>query len=88
MHDQNYALLLFILIQQTLVQSIELEGNRGGTKIFKAVAPREGREKAKKLGILLFMYWVLLTTYIFFALLEIVMCLKHIEASHVMAFNS
>ena len=39
-----------------------------------------GREKAKKLGILPFMYYVLLTTYIFFALLEIVMCLKHIEA--------
>ena len=47
-----------------------------------------GREKAKKLGILPFTYWVLLTTYIFFALLEIVMCLKHIEASHIMAFNS
>ena len=47
-----------------------------------------GREKAKKMGILPFMYWVLLTTYIFFALLEIVMCLKHIEASHIMAFDS
>ena len=29
-----------------------------------------------------------LTTNIFFALLEIVTCLKHIEASHIMAFNS
>ena len=47
-----------------------------------------GREKAKKLGILTLTYLVLLTTYIFFALLEIVMCLKHIEASHIMAFNS
>ena len=47
-----------------------------------------GREKAKKLGILPFTYWVLLTTFIFFALLEIVMCLKHIEASHIMSFNS
>jgi hypothetical protein len=37
-----------------------------------------GREKAKKMGILPFTYWVLLTTYIFFALLEIGMCLKHI----------
>ena len=43
---------------------------------------------AKKMGILPFTYWVLLTTYIFFAYLEIVMCLKHIEASHIMAFNS
>ena len=33
-------------------------------------------------------YWVLLTNYIFFALLKIVMCLEHIEASHIMAFNS
>ena len=47
-----------------------------------------GREKANKLGILSFTCWVLLTTYIFFALLEIVMCFKHIEASHIMAFNS
>ena len=47
-----------------------------------------GREKANKLGILPFTYWVLLTTYIFFALLEIVMCVKYIEASHIMAFNS
>ena len=47
-----------------------------------------GREKAKKWGIIPFMYWVLLTTYIFFDLLEIVMSLKHIEASHIMAFNS
>ena len=47
-----------------------------------------GREKAKKMGILPFTYWVLLTTFIFLALLEIVMCLKHIEASHIMAFNS
>ena len=30
----------------------------------------------------------LLTTYICFALLDIVMCLKHIEASHIMTFNS
>ena len=49
---------------------------------------RPGRDKAKKLRFLPFTYWVLLTTYIFFALLEIVMCLKFIEASHIMAFNS
>ena len=62
---------------------------------FKVLAPtsiygwnQPGREKVKKLGILPFTYWVLLTTYIFFALLEIVMCLKHLEASHIMAFNS
>ena len=47
-----------------------------------------GREKAKKLGILPFTYWFLLTTYIYFALLEIVMCFMHIEANHIMAFNS
>jgi hypothetical protein len=40
------------------------------------------------LGILPFTYWVLLTTYIFFDLLEIVMCLKHIEANHIMTLNS
>ena len=49
---------------------------------------RQEEKKAKKLGILLFTYWVLLTTYIFFALLKMVMCLKHIEASRIMAFNS
>ena len=47
-----------------------------------------GREKANKLEILPFTYWVLLTILFFFALLEIVMCLKHVEASHIMAFNS
>ena len=48
---------------------------------------QEGK-RPKKLGILLFTYWVLLTTCICFALLEMVMCLKHIEASHIMVFNS
>ena len=44
--------------------------------------------KGRKIGNFTLSYWVLWTTYIFFALLEIVMCLMHIEASHIMAFNS
>ena len=32
--------------------------------------------------------WVLLTIYIFFALMKITMCSKHLEASHIMSCDS
>ena len=49
------------------------------------------RQEGKRQKIGNFTLYVLVSLdhlYFFFALLEIVMCLKHIEASHIMAFNS
>ena len=47
-----------------------------------------GREKAKQLGILPFTYWVFLTTYNFLAWLGITICVKKLEASNNMSFDS
>ena len=49
---------------------------------------QSGCEKAKKVGFLPFIIWVFLTNYIFFALIEFTMCFKHLEASHIMSFDT
>ena len=49
---------------------------------------QSGCEKAKKVGFLASILWVFLTFYIVFALLKINMCFKHLEASHIMSFDS
>ena len=49
---------------------------------------QSGYEKAKKLGFLFSILGVFLTTYVVFALLKINKCFKHLEASHIMSFDS
>ena len=71
---------------QINIDKYEMRGEIYSESIW--VEPARKGKGQKKLGILPLTYRVLLTTYIFFALLEIVMSLKHIEASHIMAFNS
>ena len=44
--------------------------------------------KRLEMGFLAFILWVFLTIYIVFALLKINMCFKHLEASHIMSFDS
>ena len=48
---------------------------------------QSGCEKAKKLRFLPFILWVSLTIYIFVALMKISMCLKQLEASHIMSWD-
>ena len=45
-------------------------------------------KRLNKMGLLPSILWVLLTIYIFFALLKITMCFKHLEASHIMSCDS
>ena len=45
-------------------------------------------EKAKSLEFLPPILWVFLTIYIFYALMKIIMCFKHLEASHTMSCDS
>ena len=49
---------------------------------------QSGREKAKKVKFVSSILWVFLTPYFFFALMEITMCFKHLEASHIMSFDT
>ena len=48
----------------------------------------QGVERLTKMRFLPSILWVFLTTYIFFALMKIIMCFKHLEASHIMSFDS
>ena len=45
-------------------------------------------KRLKKMGFSTSILWVFLTIYIVFALLEINMCFKHLEASHIMSYDS
>ena len=45
-------------------------------------------KRQKKMGFLLFILWVFLTIYIFVALMKLIMCFKHLEASHIMSWDS
>ena len=49
---------------------------------------KSGCEKAKKVGFLPLILWVFLTIYIIVALIEILMCLKQIEASQIISCDS
>ena len=49
---------------------------------------QSGCENAKNVGFLTIILWVFLTIYIFDALMEITMCLKQLEVSHIMAWDS
>ena len=49
---------------------------------------QSGCQKAKKVAFLPFILWVFLTIYIFVALMKITMCLKQLEVSHIMSWDS
>ena len=42
----------------------------------------------KNVGFLPIILWVLLTIYIFVALMKIIMCFKQLEACHIMSWDS
>ena len=45
-------------------------------------------KRLKKKGCLPSIFWVFLTINIFFALLKITMCLRHLEESHIMSCDN
>ena len=49
---------------------------------------QSGCEKAKNVGFSPFILCVILTIYIFVALMEITMCFKQLEACHIVSWDS